>query len=363
MQNIKMSFCCGALTKSKQPCKMKVSLNTQPLNGVRLCHIHIKFTNNQIVSGGENVSQQLIQHHVQGEHNIINNLFVNTKRCSSKTKSGCRCTKKTSNESGVCHIHQKLMKKNEIVDGTDTLEEISDKIFFMIKSPSINYKIDRQKDNCFVCLEECEKKLSCGHFIHTHCLLDLLQSKIKKNYRVFESNNEYFIITNCLYCKQISIVKNIQMTDKLQTMFITRKKYDSKRNKMRVNNSTISYFFNELFLSYDTYETKKNYQQVEIEFMDDLKQLIFDNFATIVFDNYILQKNICKIPSKYETLNKDIILKNINNTIENTLYTKFLYNKIKNKLETFVSILENVINKIIQTDNIQDDLLDLVNIF
>ena len=357
-----MSFCC-ALTKSKQPCKMRVSSNTQPHNGVRLCHIHIKITNNQIVSGVENVSQQLIQYHVQGEHNIINNLFVNTKRCSSKTKSGCRCTKKTSNESGVCHIHQKLMKKNEVVEGTETLEEISDKIFFMIKSPSINYKIDRQKDNCFVCLEECEKKLSCGHFIHTHCLLDTLQSNIKKNYRVFESNNKYFIITNCLYCKQISIVKNIQMTDKLQTMFITRKKYDPKRNKMRVNNNTISYYFNELFLSYDTYETKENYQQVEIEFMDDLKQLVFDNFATIVFDNYILQKNICKIPSKYETLNKDIILKNINNTIENTLYTKFLYNKIKNKLETFVSILENVVNKIIQTDNVQDDLLDLVNIF
>jgi hypothetical protein len=158
-------------------------------------------------------------------------------------------------------------------------------------------------------------------------------------------------------------MKNVKMTYKLQALFITRKKYDPKRNKMRINNTTISYYFNELFLSYDTYETKEHYQQIEIEFMDDLKQLVFDNFATIVFDNYILQKNILKIPSKYETLNKDVILKNINNTIENTLYTKFLYKKIENKLETFVSILENVVNKIIQIDNVQDELLNLVNIF
>ena len=357
-----MSFCC-ALTKYRQPCKMRVSSNSQLYNGARVCHVHQKsINNNQLVlreqnqeESIENISQSLVQYSVY-EGNIENNVFINTKRCSSKTKSGCRCTKKTSNESGVCHVHQKLMKKDEI-------KEVSDKILFMIKSPSINYKIDRQKDNCFVCLEDCEKRLSCGHFIHTHCLLDILQANVKKNYRVFEYNNEYFIITNCLYCKQISIVKNIQMTDRLQTMFITRKKYDPKRNKMRINNTTISYYFNELFLSYDTYETKEHYQQIEIEFMDDLKQLVFDNFATIVFDNYILQKNILKIPSKYETLNKDVILKNINNTIENTLYTKFLYKKIENKLETFVSILENVVNKIIQTDNVQDDLLNLVNIF
>lgn len=357
-----MSFCC-ALTKSRQPCKMRVSSKSELYNGARLCHVHQKsINNNQLVlreqnqeESIENISQSLVQYSVY-EGNIENNVFINTKRCSSKTKSGCRCTKKTSSESGICHIHQKLIKKDDI-------KEVSDKIFFMIKSPSINYKINTQKDNCFVCLEDCEKKLSCGHFIHTHCLLDTLQSNVKKNYRVFEYNNKYFIITNCLYCKQISIVKNIQMNDKLQTMFITRKKYDPKRNKMRINNTTISYYFNELFLSYDTYETKEHYQQIETEFMDDLKQLVFDNFATIVFDNYILQKNILKIPLKYETLNKNIILKNINDTIENTLYTKILYKKIKNKLETFISILENVVNKIIQTDNVQDDLLNLVNIF
>jgi hypothetical protein len=139
-------------------------------------------------------------------------------------------------------------------------------------------------------------------------------------------------------------MKNVKMTDKLQALFITRKKYDPKRNKMRINNSTISYYFNELFLSYDTYETKENYKDIEIEFMDDLKQLVFDNFATIVFDNYILQKNILKIPLKYERLNKDIIIENINEIIENTLYTKILYDKIKIKLNIFISILENVVN-------------------
>jgi len=352
-----MSFCC-ALTKSKKPCKMRISENTELYNGLKLCYIHIKsYVNNELLLQNNIENQQLIQ--LQSTENII----VNTKRCISTTKSGYKCTKKTSHESGLCHLHQKLTKKNNIVEGTETLEDVSKKIIFMIKSPSINYKIDRQKDNCYVCLEESEKRLSCGHFIHTNCLLDTLQSNIKKNYRVFEYNNEYFIITNCLYCKQISIMKNVIMTDKLQALFITRKKYDPKRNKMRINNSTISYYFNELFLSYDTYETKENYKDIENEFMDDLKQLVFDNFATIVFDNYILQKNILKIPLKYERLNKDIIMKNINETIENTLYTKILYDKIKIKLSIFISILENVVNKIIQIDNVQDELLNLVNIF
>jgi hypothetical protein len=137
---------------------MRVSSNSQLYNGARVCHVHQKsINNNQLVlreqnqeESIENISQSLVQYSVY-EGNIENNVFINTKRCSSKTKSGCRCTKKTSNESGVCHVHQKLMKKDEI-------KEVSDKILFMIKSPSINYKIDRQKDNCFVCLEDCEKR-------------------------------------------------------------------------------------------------------------------------------------------------------------------------------------------------------------
>lgn len=332
---------CNHLTKNNQSCKIRVSEKSQLHNGMRLCHIHIKSVLKQ-----ENVqNSQVIPYQ--------DNTILNTKRCNSLTKTGKRCSKKTSCENGMCHIHNKIAKK----DNNINLNDVSEKIFFMIKSPAINYKTEKTHDNCYVCLEETEKKSSCGHFIHTHCLLNTLQSNIKKNYRVFEHNNEYFVISNCLYCKQISIMKNIPMTDKLQ------KKYDAKRNKMRINNTTVSYQFNELFLKYDTYETKEFFQQSETEFMEDLRQLIFDNFATIIFDNYILQKNILKIPMKYENINKNKIIENLNITISNTLYTKYLYDKIKSKLDTFFTILENVVNKIIQTDNVQDDILSLVNIF
>ena len=132
---------------------------------------------------------------------------------------------------------------------------------------------------------------------------------------------------------------------------------------MRINNITISHQFIELFLRYDTYETKKDLIQSEEEFLEDLRQLVFDNFATIVFDNYIQQKNIEKIPFKYQKINKRIIIENINESVSNTLYTKFIYDKIKNKLELFFRILENVIEKLVDMDNVQDDLLNLVNVF
>jgi hypothetical protein len=152
-------------------------------------------------------------------------------------------------------------------------------------------------------------------------------------------------------------MKNIPMTEKLE------RKYDSKKNKMRINNITISHQFIELFLRYDNYETKKDLIQSEEEFLEDLRQLVFDNFATIVFDNYIQQKNIEKIPFKYQKINKRIIIENINESVSNTLYTRFIYDKIKNKLELFFRILENVIEKLVDMDNVQDDLLNLVNVF
>jgi hypothetical protein len=152
-------------------------------------------------------------------------------------------------------------------------------------------------------------------------------------------------------------MKNIPMTEKLQY------KYDTKKNKMKINNITLSFYFTELFLRYDTYDTKQYQDTNEIEFMEELKQLIFDNFATIIFDNYIQQKNINKIPSRYERIQKRIIMDNIQNCVDNTIYTKSLFDKIKSKLELFFRIFENVIDKMIDCDNVQDDILSLVNVF
>jgi hypothetical protein len=340
---------CNSLTKNNQPCKMRVSENSQFYNGMRMCHVHYKsaLKNNQL---------QISNHQAFEETQII---LKNKVRCCSKTKSGSRCVKKTSYDNGLCYIHDKINIQNNKNKGTSkqTIEQVSDKIVSMIKSPCINYKIDKKTDCCYVCLEETDKKFSCGHFIHTNCLINTLQSNLKKKYRVFEHKNQYFIIANCLYCKQIAIMKNIPMTEKLE------RKYDSKKNKMRINNITISHQFIELFLRYDTYETKKDLIQSEEEFLEDLRQLVFDNFATIVFDNYIQQKNIEKIPFKYQKINKRIIIENINESVSNTLYTRFIYDKIKNKLELFFRILENVIEKLVDMDNVQDDLLNLVNVF
>ena len=87
------------------------------------------------------------------------------------------------------------------------------------------------------------------------------------------------------------------------------------------------------------------------------------NRNSIVFDNYIQQKNICKIPSKYEKIDKKIIMENLNKIINETLYSIYLFNKIKNKMELFLRILENVVSKMIDMDNVQDDILSLVNVF
>jgi hypothetical protein len=152
-------------------------------------------------------------------------------------------------------------------------------------------------------------------------------------------------------------MKKIPMTNNLE------RKYDSRKNKMKINNMTISHYFSELFLMYDKYETKQQLTKIEEIFIEELKDLIFDNFSTIVFDNYIQQKNISKISSKYKKLDKKIIMKNINIVLSNTLYCKYLFDIVKNKLELFFRILESVVSKMIDLDNVQDELLHLVNVF
>ena len=276
-------------------------------------------------------------------------------QCQSVTKNMEQCKVKVSENSKdyngkrICHLHLKNILKNN----DKQKEQISNE---NIKSPIINYKIDKKSDCCYICLEETENKLSCGHFIHNSCLLEILQSDVKKNYDIFEHKNNYFIITNCVYCKQVSIIKNVPITDLLL------KKYNAKKDKIKINNEMISFHFGELFLKYDTYETKEKLQQIENDFMDDLKQIIFDNFSTIVFDNYIQQKHI-NLNLKYKKINKKIIMKKINNIITNALYSKYLFDKIQNKLELFFRMLENIILKMIQGNNVQDDLLNLINVF
>lgn len=343
---------CNSLTKNNQPCKLKVTENTPLYNGMRLCHIHCKNLNN-IVAVNNNVNN------VINNYDNAENVLKNKVRCISKTKKGCRCSKKTGDDSKMCHVHKKNIEKRDISE--DKIEEVSESILSIIKSPCINYKIDKKSDNCYICLEETESRLSCGHFIHKECILNMLQSNIKKNYKVFEHKNNYFIITNCLYCNQISIMKNVPITDKLKNKYKSKIRYFE--DKMKINNSTISHYFGELFIRYDIYETKEQLDNIKDEFMKELKQLIFDNFATIVFDNYIQQKNINKIPLRYEKIDKKIILQNLNNTINETLYSKYLFNILKNKMELFFRILENVISKMLDMDNAQDDLLSLVNVF
>ena len=79
--------------------------------------------------------------------------------------------------------------------------------------------------------------------------------------------------------------------------------------------------FSEIFLKYDTYETKQELErgstegfdrttssQTEEEFMVEIKELVFDKFSTLIFDNYIQQKNKIKITSKYKKINKNQIM-------------------------------------------------------
>ena len=97
--------------------------------------------------------------------------------------------------------------------------------------------------------------------------------------------------------------------------------------------------------------------------MVEIKELVFDKFSTLIFDNYIQQKNKIKITSKYKKINKNQIMRKINKIINQTLYSVFLFNKIKNKLEVFFRILENIICKLIDLENVQDDVINLINVF
>ena len=239
--------------------------------------------------------------------------------CNFITKNNQPCKIKLSQKSNshndikYCHIHSKNIT-NEL---QNTCQNVSN-----VKSPPINYKINKNLDNCYVCLEETETKLSCGHFIHTNCMLNILQSNIRKKYKVFDEspssqevsvnkNKTYFIITNCLYCKQISIIKNVEIPESFKLN--KKDKYDIKKsnNVLKINNETLSYYFSEIFLKYDTYETKQELErgstqgfdrptssQTEEEFMVEIKELVVDNFSTLIFDNYIQQKNKIKITKK-----------------------------------------------------------------
>lgn len=318
--------------------------------------------------------------------------------CNHLTKNNQPCKVKVSEKSFVCngmkycHIHSKTISKQPQNVQNDS------EILLNAKSPPINYTLNKNSDSCYVCLEETETKLSCGHFIHTNCMLNIFQSSIKKNYKVFETsslnllqNEKNFIITNCLYCKQISVIKNVEIPENF--FLNNNNKYDFKKSNnflghtfLKINNETLSYYFNEIFLKYDTYETKQELEnssttsQLEEEFLVELKQLIFDNFSNIIFDNYIQQsftknnqqqniKNIKNIKSKYKKINKNKIIKKINNTMDQTLYSKLLFNKIKNngrmtdKIEVFFRVLENVINNFIKVENVQDDVITLLNVF
>lgn len=350
---------CNHITKNNQPCKIRVSSNSTLHNGMRLCHIHLKNINNNTYTTNA-VNTNIINNNTTNivtVDNLDNVLFeLNTSekvRCKSYTVKGTRCTKKTNDSSQMCHIHK---KQSETLNLNKEVNNVSENIVSFLKSPCINYKTNNISDNCYVCLDETTSKLSCGHFIHPNCLINVLTSNLRKNFKVFEHKNKYFVITNCLYCKQIAIINNIPLTDKLE------KKYDAKKNKMKINNTTISFYFTELFLLYDTYETKEYPEKTEEEFLLDLKQLIFDNFSTIIFDNYIQQKKI-NIPLKYQKIEKNAIIDNIEKNIYNTLYSRYLYDKIKTRLELFMRIFECVVNKIIDMDNVQDDIINLVNIF
>jgi 5-bromo-4-chloroindolyl phosphate hydrolysis protein len=104
-------------------------------------------------------------------------------------------------------------------------------------------------------------------------------------------------------------------------------------------------------------------------FTKDVKQLIFDKFSNIVFDNYIqqkglyLSKTLCKLPKKYSKIDKSKIIKQIENYIDSTLYSKKIYKLVKVKLYNFFEILEDIFYKINSNVNVQDEYLILMNVF
>ena len=348
---------CSCLTAKLKPCKNRISNTSEPYNGSYMCFRHIKQRQNEL-NNRENT----------------NEFSYNLKRCCCKTKKGSRCVKKTKNESGMCFLHEKSFSREHYKIPQENNVEST----ITICSPNIKYKLDNEHDNCYICLEDTHNKLSCGHFIHTECLFHSIQnSNLNKNtehkHKIFEHENKYFITTYCLYCKQFSIIKNI----KTQCQFINRYLKDTcltlkkiYKNNIKIDNNYISVCFNTFFQLYDSYENKNIERYTVIEnFTKDIKQLIFDKFSNIVFDNYIQQKGItmskslCKFPKKYAKISKSEIIRQIENYINTTLYSKKIYENVKIKLYNFFEILEDIFHKINSNINVQDEYLVLMNVF
>ena len=364
---------CSCLTAKLKPCKNRVSNSSEPYNGSYMCFRHIKQTQQREENGN-----------INNENNSEN--YSNTsKRCCAKTKKGSRCTKKTKNESGMCFSHKKYEKNTQQRQCDENIENV-------VFSPNIKYRINNEHDNCYICLEETHEKLSCGHFIHSNCLLHSMQNlNLNRNneqrHKIFEHKNKYFIVTNCLYCKQFSIIKNIKICEKdTHCQYINRylnetsltlknifkgqsqlKGHGFSKNNITFDDNSIAMCFNLLFQDYDTYENTR-YINIENDkdmdnFVRDVKQLVFDNFSNIVFDNYIQQKSISKLPKKYGKINKHKIMEQIDNYIDDTLYSKKLYKSVKIKLYNFLEILEDIFYKINSKVNVQDEYLNLMNVF
>jgi len=360
---------CSCLTAKLKPCKNRISETSQPYNGSYMCFRHIK--QNQRSQDNTGVGRKFQQNNQEYYPE-------NTIRCCVKTKKGTRCSKKTKNESGMCFLHEKHKKENINTEQTNKVSEKDNiHINFNICSPNIKFKINNEHDNCYICLEETQNKLSCGHFIHSECLLHTMQnSNLNRNgilmNKIFEHENKYFVVTTCLYCKQIAIVKNIQkpqcafINQYLKNSCFSLKELRSLKGNHRMKNiklddKYILECFNEIFQKYDIYDN--NTEQNINEFIKDMKQLIFDKFSCIVFDNYIQQKSICKLPKKYGKIDKKRMIENIKEYINNTLYSKKLYKYIEIKLYNFFEILEDILSKINSKINIQDEYINLMNVF
>lgn len=359
---------CSCLTAKFKPCKNRISNSSEPYNGSYMCFRHIKQMQRK-----QEENESKYENNKQDNSKLFSH---NSTRCCSKTKKGSRCVKKTKNESGMCVLHEKsFLHKHHKIPQENTFNFTN-----TVCSPDIRYKLNNKHDNCYICLEETYNKLSCGHFIHPDCLLysiqnsNLNKSNEQNNNKIFEHENKYFITTNCLYCKQIAIVKNIQIVNnQFVNFYLNEKSLSLKKlickNNIKIDNNYISMCFNTLFHSYDTYENRDTKKHKVLEnLIKGIKQLIFDKFGNIVFDNYIQQKGLylsksfCKISKKYGKIDKNKIMEQIENYIETTLYSKNLYKLIKNKLYNFFEILEDIFYKINSNINVQDEYLILMNV-
>jgi len=341
---------CQGLTKSNKPCKIKVSSNSKNHNGKILCHIHLK---NYI-----NKNKEVIY------ENEVKSCEIEIKpvRCNCTNKTGKRCLKYTKNKNGICHIHDKINLSNCIEDEnkekTKCKQKDNFKEKFEIKSPSIKYKIENHSDSCYVCLEDTDIKLSCGHFIHSKCLLELLSTSLNLNvrYNYLEYNNKYFIITECQYCKQISIMKNIPNTFKL-------KKQNMRKHKIKIDDYSIFNEINNVFLNHGKYYVPYSINECNQKLVNELKDFVFNKISVLIFDNYLSIKHNKINSLKYKKINSKMILSMLNKEILKNINSKDIYNHIKTRLEKFVILLERIVEKMLNLDNTQEDIVNLINIF